>query len=152
MAVRVHHAALWLLPFITSTCLTVRPVMASDPVHDRHELMENIGKAAKAGGAMLGGEAGFDAVAAEMILRGMHNAALGFGYMFPEGATSAESEASPKIWEDRAGFDAKLADFTEDADTALKSPIGDLETFKAAFASVTENCKACHESYRVKKE
>lgn len=138
--------------FAVSATIAGTAILAADPVHERHELMENVGKAAKAGGAMLKGEAEFDAGRAEMILRSMHNASLGFGYMFPDGATNDESEASPKIWEDRAGFEAKLASFQEAADAALKTPPADLEAFKQAFGSVTKTCKGCHESYRVKKD
>ena len=56
---------------------------------------------------MMKGEAEFNAVAAELILRTMNTAALGFDELFPAGSeTGGETTASPKIWEDRAGFDA----------------------------------------------
>lgn len=123
---------------------------AGDPAAERQTLMKNVGAATKAGAGMVKGEVEFNAVAAQLVLRTMNSAALGFGHMFPDGSqTGAETEASPKIWEDRAGFDTAVNKFA--ADTANSDGVTDLDSFKAAFGTATENCGACHKAWRVKK-
>ena len=72
--------------------------------------MKDVGAAIGMGSKIAKGEVEFNAIAANLVLRTMHSAALGFGYMFPEGSeTGADTEASPAIWSDRAGFDAAVA-------------------------------------------
>lgn len=69
--------------------------------------------------------------------------------MFPAGSSAANSDALPTIWSDRAGFEAKAADYaaaaTKLADLARA---GDKPGFAAQFAVVGGACKACHDSYR----
>ena len=119
-----------------------------DPAKERQTLMSNVGMATGTGAKMLKGEIEFDALAAQMVMKTLHSAALGFGYMFPEGSESGhETEAAPAIWSDRAGFDAQVAKFQADTD----AKIADLDGFKAAFGAATANCGTCHKQYRIKK-
>ncbi len=135
--------------FVAST-LSVAAVAAGDPAVERQLMMKNVGAATGAAAAMVKGQAEFNAVAAQLALRTMNSAALGFGHLFPKGSeTGAETEASPKIWSDGAGFDAAVAKFA--ADTAGAETITSLDGLKAAFGKATENCGACHKAYRVKK-
>ena len=121
---------------------------AGDAASDRQSLIKHVGGATKAGAAIAKGEVPFDAVAALLVLRTLNGAGLGFGYMFPDGSeTGADTEASPKIWSDRAGFDAAVAKFVTDT----SANVSDLDSFKAAFGAATSNCGACHKAYRVKK-
>ncbi len=121
---------------------------AGNPASERQALMKNVGAATKAGASIAKGEVEFDLVAAQLVLHTMNGSALGFGYMFPAGSeTGSETEASPKIWEDRAGFDAAVNKFV--ADTSAK--VTDLDSFKAAFGAATANCSSCHKAWRVKK-
>jgi cytochrome c556 len=76
------------------------------------------------------------------------------GSFFPEGsADPARSKASPKIWEDAAGFQAALAKFGTDAAAAREASGKDGPADKAAFAAAVQpvmgNCKTCHEAYRL---
>lgn len=125
---------------------------ADDPIAVRKAIMKNVGAATGAGGAMAKGEAEFNAVTAALVLRTMNTAALGFGELFPEGSeTGGESTASPKIWEDRAGFNAALAKFAADTAAGIAAKPADLDAFRAAFGAAASNCGACHKAYRVKK-
>ena len=82
-----------------------------DPRHERHELMEEVGDAAKAIGGMLKGEREFDAAVLSASLNVFKDVAEQFGDLFPPGSeTGMGTEAAPAIWEDRAGFDAALAE------------------------------------------
>ncbi len=122
---------------------------AADPSADRQAMMKNVGAATGVGGKMMKGEMDFDPVAAQLIFATMNATANGFAYLFPEGSeTGNETEASPKIWEDRAGFEAAVTKFAADTSGIQ---ITDMDSFKAAFVAATKNCGSCHEGYRVKK-
>ncbi|MEM1039948.1 MAG: cytochrome c [Pseudomonadota bacterium] len=122
-------------------------IAAGDPAAERQKIMSHVGAATGAGAAIVKGEAPFEVVKAQLILRTMNSVGHGFAYMFPEGSeTGAKTEASPKIWEDRAGFDAEVNKFIE-ASAVLPT---DLDGFKAAFGAVTATCGSCHRAYRVK--
>ena len=133
-------------------CVSTVALSADDPIGTRKAIMQSVGAAAGTGGGMLKGEIPFNPVVATLSLRAMNAAAYTFGDYFPDGSqTGMDTEASPKIWEDRAGFDAKAAEFKAATAAAVAAKPADLESFKAAFGNVAKNCKACHEGYRVKK-
>jgi len=77
------------------------------------------------------------------------------GENFPEGSSfpEPESKAKPEVWTNRADFDKKLSDFQTHA-AALLDVVGKekgaTEPFKAAVAAVAQDCKGCHDDYRVK--
>lgn len=136
------------LGVILSACLAGN-ALGGDPTIDRQALMKNNGAAAGAGGKILKGEAPFDLTTAQLILRTMNTAALGYGYMFPPGSeTGNETEAAKSIWENAAGFDAAVTKFI--TDTSVN--VTDEASFKAAFIGATKNCGTCHEDFRVKKQ
>lgn len=102
---------------------------------------------------MLKGEIPFNFAVANLVLRTLNSAALTIGDYFPDGSQSGmETRASPKIWEDMAGFNEKVAQFKADAAAAVDAKPADLESFKAAFGSVARNCTGCHEVYRLEKK
>ncbi|MCY6381055.1 c-type cytochrome [Hoeflea prorocentri] len=123
--------------------------LAADASLDRQTVMKNVGAATGVGAKLAKGEMEFDPATAQLVFNTLNAAANGYGYMFGEGTESGnDTEASPKIWEDRAGFDAAVAQFA--ADTNVK--ITDLASFQAAFGAATKNCGTCHETYRIKKQ
>ncbi|MEE4294259.1 MAG: cytochrome c [Xanthomonadales bacterium] len=126
-------------------------LMAGDsPQELRHELMEDVGGGAKTIGGMLKGEKPFDAAAAAAAFQVWADAAETFGDLFPEGSESGfGTEAAPAIWTDRAGFDAKLAEFAEASKAAVAAAPQDLDALKAAAGPAFETCKGCHEDYRI---
>ena len=73
--------------------------------------------------------------------------------MFPDSIKGLKAEgdysASPKIWEDKAGFDAKIASFAK-AVTEAKAKIKDLDSLKANFPAIGKECGGCHETFRLK--
>lgn len=143
--------SVWIAAAVLVTGATM--ALAGEPSADRQLLMKNVGAAAGAGGAILKGETEFEPRVADLAFRVMHQASLTFGGMFPEGSeTGNETEAAPKIWEDMEGFQARLADFRTDIEAAIESKPQDKESFQQAFANVTENCKGCHENYRIEKK
>lgn len=138
------------ISLVFAASFSVSAMAVGDPAAERQAVMKNVGAATGVASKMVKGEVEFDAVAAELAMRTLNNAGLAFGFMFPEGSeTGAKTEASPKIWEDRAGFDKAVNKFI--ADTNVSGPIADLDALKAAFGKATENCGSCHKAWRVKK-
>jgi cytochrome c556 len=134
--------------------LPTGPAVAGDtPQEARHEVMEDVGGAAKPIGKMLKGEQEFDAATAMESLETWAGAAKVFGEMFPPGSESGyDTEAKSTIWSDRAGFDAALADFARATDAAIAANPRDLDGLKAAAGPVFKTCKGCHEGYREEDE
>ncbi len=66
--------------------------------------------------------------------------------------TQGNSSAKAEVWSDAAGFKAAQTKF-EGAVVKLSAAAdaGDLDKLRAAFGDVGASCKACHDSYRVKK-
>jgi cytochrome c556 len=98
---------------------------------------------------MLKAEVPFHPAVARAALMTMNAVAYSYGDYFPEGSQEGDTKASPKIWEDSAGFAAALAKFQQDTDAALQADPQDLDAFKAAFGAVAQNCQSCHESFRI---
>ena len=121
-----------------------------DPIHERHELMEAVGDAAKPVGAMLRGQSEFDADVLMESLSVWKKVAGKFGGLFPEGTeTGGGTEAAPAIWEDREGFDAALATWSEAIDAAIAANPQSLDAAKPVAGEVFNACKNCHDSYRI---
>ena len=125
----------------------------NDPIHERHELMEAVGDAAKPVGAMLRGQSEFDADVLMESLSVWKKVAGKFGGLFPEGTeTGGGTEAAPAIWEDREGFDSALAMWSDAIDAAIAANPQSLEEAKPVAGKVFNACKNCHDSYRIEDE
>jgi cytochrome c556 len=123
-----------------------------DPVAARKAIMKKNGDEAKVGAAMVKGETPFDLAKAKTIFATFASASDKAKNLFPDTAKTGEkSTASPKIWENKSDFDARLAKLGKDAKAAGAS-VTDLASFKTAFASVGKDCGGCHKEYRIKKD
>lgn len=132
----------------------IAPAVAqtADPIAARQALMKQNGKDTKAGADMLKGAVPFDPAKAKAIFQGMNDVATKFGGLFPKGTeTGGETEAAPTIWTKPAEFKAAVAKFQADTAAATAGDLSTPQAFGAAFGKVTENCKSCHETFRVKK-
>lgn len=67
----------------------------------------------------------------------------------PESKDVANSKLKPEMWANRADFDAKLKDLVDrSAALAQVAKGGDPAKTKAAFFSMADACKACHDKYK----
>lgn len=137
---------------ITFVAIIIGGVAAADddPRHERHELMEDVGDAAKPVGQMLKGEAEYDQDVLMASLRTFQTVSMKFGDLFPPGTeTGMDTEAAPAIWEDREGFEQALADWREAIDAAIAAKPMSLEDAKPVAGAVFKTCKGCHDNYRL---
>jgi len=130
---------------------TTAVVAQQNPIEARKALMKANSNQAKAGAAMVKGEAPFDLAKAKAIFATYADSASKLDGLFPpDSKTGDKTTAAPKIWEDMAGFKAKLAKFGADA-KAADAATKDLDSFKAQFGEVQKNCGGCHREYRVRR-
>lgn len=98
------------------------------------------------------GQASFDAAAVKANVAVLKTLSALPWAGFTADSKSATSSAKPDVWSDAAGFKAAQDKFN-DAMTKLSAAAdgGDLEKIRVAYGDVGASCKACHDSYRVKK-
>jgi cytochrome c556 len=125
-----------------------------DALKSAQTIMKGNGKAL--GGVlapMNKGEKPYDQAAVTEALNSLDDTAKKLPTMFPASLKGMKAEGdyspSPKIWEDKAGFDASIAAFAK-AITDAKASVKDLDTLKAAFPAIGKSCGGCHETFRVK--
>ncbi len=71
---------------------------------------------------------------------------------FPAGSgaeAGVRTNAKPEVWSDRAGFEAKAADYAAAADRLAELAAGeDAAAFAAQWAVVRASCQSCHDGYK----
>lgn len=100
-------------------------------------------------GAMANGRVPYDAAAATANAELVATLAALPWAGFVDGTDKGDTRALPKIWTERAQFDAgakKLQEETHKLVAAAKS--NSLDQLKAAFGAVGQTCKSCHDNYR----
>ncbi len=118
------------------------------PIRDRHDLMEQIGKNAKAIGAAA--KAGTPAAMVDPA-RAIASAAARVPGLFPAGSTHPESRAKPEIWQQFSDFERDARDLGERATTLAAAAArgadvgGDVRALMGA-------CKTCHDAFRLPKD
>ena len=128
-------------------------VAQQDVVKETQNVMKGNGKNAGAVAAMVKGEKPYDQATVDTALAQFEDTAKKLPTLFPDSTKGLKPEgdysASPKIWEDKAGFDAKIADFAKVVSEA-KAKIKDADSLKANFPAIGKACGGCHETFRVK--
>jgi cytochrome c556 len=128
--------------FAAITLAFTSPLLAGgDPVHERHELMEGVGDAAKPIGQMLKGERDFDAGVVMASFKTFDEASAQFGELFPPGSETGE------------GTEAEaLAKWSDAVDAAIAANPQTLEETKPVAGPIFNACKGCHDDYRIEDE
>jgi cytochrome c556 len=115
------------------------------PIHDRHELMEGIGRRAKKiGAAAKAGDKKAMVPEAEAIAAAAKKAPA----LFPPGSTHPESRAKPEIWKDWAKFETDMTTMQKAATNLATVAAADGDT-DTATKQLFDACKACHDQFRV---
>ena len=135
--------------------LSIGAVVASQDVANQTQTtMKATGRAMGAVlGPMFKGEKPYDQAAVDTALTQLADTAKKLPTMFPESIKGLKVEgdysSSPKIWEDKAGFAAKIDGFAKVV-TEASAKIKDLDSLKATFPAIGKECGACHETFRLK--
>jgi cytochrome c556 len=141
---------------VATLLLGVSAVMAQqDAVKLAQDAMKANGK--NLGGVlspMFKGEKPYDQAAVDAALAQLDDTAKKLPTLFPVSVKDAKWEGdfspSSKIWDDKAGFDARVASFAKVV-TEAKAKIKDLDSLKANFPGIGKECGGCHETFRLKK-
>lgn len=129
-------------------------VAQQDLVAQTQTLMKNSGKnLGGVLGAMAKGDKPYDQAAVTNALNQLDDLAKKLPSQFPASVkgvkTDGDYSASPKIWDNRAEFDAQIASFAK-AVADAKTKITDLNSLKATVPTIAKQCGGCHENFRVK--
>lgn len=72
--------------------------------------------------------------------------------MFPAGSgeeAGVPTNAKPEVWTDRAGFEAKAAEYAAAADRLSELAQGeDAAAFAAQWTVVRQSCQSCHDGFK----
>lgn len=141
---------IWVAAGLVITLATGGAALAASDLNVRREAdMKAIGGSLKTGFDMVQGKTEFDAAKAKAAMEKIAALATEFPTLFPPGSEKADGKASPKIWTDKADFEAHAAKLATDAKAAAAATDAGLDAFKPAIGAVAANCKACHQTYRL---
>jgi cytochrome c556 len=120
----------------------------SDPISQRQALMKSNGQNSGSLNRMVMGQDPFDAVKVNAAFVAWTENASKLPALWPspppEGAVS---RALPKIWDNKADFESRIAGFAKSV-ADYKDKAKTLDELKVAYPEVTKNCNGCHENYR----
>ena len=138
---------------ISAVVLATTTAAFADVISDRQAVMKENGKHVGVLVKMVQGEADFDAAAVLAALTALNDnvQAIDIAASFPAGSDQGDTTASPKIWEDMAGFQAEMDKFKAVTAAAVAAPAQDIEALKPQLGAIGQTCSSCHETYRVKK-
>ncbi|RUU81131.1 MULTISPECIES: cytochrome c, partial [unclassified Mesorhizobium] len=122
----------------------------ADPVLDRQALMKERGKIVGGLSKVVKGEEPFDAAAVLTQLQALQANAEKFDAdaLFPAGSDTGDTTASPKIWQDMAGFNAAEDKYLADVKAAVAAAPADADALKAQVGAIGSDCGTCHQGYR----
>lgn len=142
-----------ILSALAAVALSATMVMAQqNPILARQEIMKKSDEDLKALSKVLRGEVPFDAAKATAAYAAMEESYKKVQNLFPDNSkTGDKTRASPKVWENRADFDAKMAAFIKAAGDA-KAKATNVAAFKEAHPVVIKGCDNCHADYRMRRQ
>ncbi len=114
-----------------------------EAIKQRRDAMQTIARASATNYNMMIGKAPFDAAKVQAGLKTFQEVMPKFKDLFPDNAKGGDSEATPKVWEQRAAFNAAIEKLVADSKTAA-SGITDEASFKKLYPAVAADCGGCH--------
>ncbi|HET7681572.1 MAG TPA: cytochrome c [Xanthobacteraceae bacterium] len=138
---------------VAAVTLSATMVLAQqNPILARQEIMKKSDEDLKALSKILRDEAPFDAAKVRAAYATMEDSYKKVQSLFPDNSKTGEkTRASPKIWENRADFDVKMAAFIKVAGDA-KTKATNEAAFKEVHQAVIKGCDNCHADYRLRRQ
>jgi len=104
---------------------------------------------------MVRGQAPYDQAKVDDAFAKLAETAAKLPSIFPEsskGKVAANSNyyASDKVWENKADVEARIAKLAKDV-ADLRAKVRSLDSLKAAYPTLNQNCNDCHRQYRARK-
>lgn len=120
------------------------------PYEQRQAAMKTMGGSMRIVGGMAQGAVEFDGAVLASTLAAMQAAAETAQGAFPaEPDVSPDSHVLAAIWENRADFDARLANLVGTLTAAAANPPADAAAVGALLGELGPQCQACHQNYRM---
>ena len=128
-------------------------IAQSDPIATRKGLMKENEDNAKIVVQMMRGQAPFDAAKVDAAFAQWADTAQKLPSLFPDNSKIGQkTRAAPKIWMDKADFDAKAAALGKVVADNRDKAKGSVDALRAAIPAVGNTCDACHKDYRLAKQ
>ena len=125
-------------------------VADTDPIAERRALMKHDGEAAKKLFDMSKGKAPFDLATVKESLKTLDEGATKTATLFPDNSKTGDGTAAlPAIWENKADFDARFAQFVKDVQAA-QAGITDEATLSNSLRPCSRTAAAVTNSTRPK--
>ncbi len=113
----------------------------------RKDVLKTFGAATKEPGAMIKGDAPFDAAKVKASLKTFEEGSVKLKGMFGDDTKTGETATLPAAFENKADLMAKFDKLAADAKAAAGA-IKDEASFKSEWPKVVSNCGGCHKAYR----
>ncbi|ACK52044.1 cytochrome c prime [Methylocella silvestris BL2] len=131
------------------------PSPGRQAVETRKAIFTLVGASFRPIGAILKGSTPYDAALVDKSIARVVFLSKFADDAFPEVSNLGEPEtkAKPEIWTERADFETKLQNFQTHILALQKvneQDKGPTDAFKTAAAAVGQDCKACHDAFKVK--
>ena len=139
---------------ISAVTLGATMVLAQNvaPIKERQDIMKKSNDDLKMLTAMSKGETPFNATKASATYAGMEEGYKKAQKLFPDDSKTGEkTRAAPKVWENKADFDSKMAAFIKVAGDA-KAKATTEAGLKEIHPAVIKACDQCHEQYRLRRQ
>lgn len=120
-------------------------------IDERQSHLEAMGKAVKQPGAAFRDDEMFDLAKVQSALRLIEEKTALLPTLFPDDSKTGETEALPKIWDNKADFEGRFKKLHE-ASRAAQASITDEASFRTQWKEFMGNCGGCHKKYRKPKE
>ena len=127
-----------------SIAATVAYAQNLEVIKQRRQVMKTFATSGTINFKMLKGETPFDLAKVQAGLKTYQDEAVKLKSLFPDDSkTGGDTDASPKIWQQRAEFEAAIDGFIAIAKAAAGA-ITDEASFKAEYPKVVSGCGGCH--------
>lgn len=131
---------------------TVVMAQQNPKIVERQAIMKKSDDDLKLMTKMTKGEAPYDAAKVSAAYASMETEYKKAANLFPDDSKTGEKvRASPKIWENRADFDAKMTAFIKVAGDA-KAKATSQAAFNEVHPAVIKACDNCHQDYRIRRQ